>query len=343
MSHLLLARTDPFPKTVAILCSGPYRPLLAPKAQVSAAWVFSAVPAATAGLGRSIKGNRCSLDAVTKPKPVGDSAGSAVTQGLAAGGGCPLARGRKASRCQPVGKGLDLRALGRSPRLRQGDHNLLFASYHPRKLSGRGKLFLRASSCTGNSQQQGSESIWLLPVLCFLLICLPPHAEPPCPLLRAVTAARGADLVPLLWCAPVQPQPVEWALGQRRCRLAPLPCCALSPLVSPGEAGVVPTSDAASLVAHVEPVVQRGGMRWLPSVGKPVTNAHKLPGAVPGWVNPYPGCLSPLLHLLCPAQSSCRSEAGRGTPAVPEPRTKVAEDSLSCPAGEMSFPTRDSD
>lgn len=180
MSHLLLARTDPFPKTVAILCSGTYRTLLAPKAQVSAAWVFSAVPAATVGLGRSIKGSRCSLDAVTKPEPVGDSAGSAVTQGLAAGGGRPLARGRKASRCQPVGKGLDLRALGRSPRLRQGDHSLLFASYHPRKLSGRGKLFLRASSCTGNSQQQGSESIRLLPVLCFLLICLPPHAEPPC-------------------------------------------------------------------------------------------------------------------------------------------------------------------
>lgn len=218
ISRLLLARADPFPKTVAILCSGTYRTLLAPKAQVSAAWVFSAVPATTAGLGRSIKGNRCSLDAVTKPKPVGDSAGSAVTQGLAAGGARPLARGRKASRCQPVGKGLELRALGRSPRLRQGDHNLLFASHHPRKLSGRGKLFLRASSCTGNSQQQGSESIRLLPVLCFLLICLPPHAEPPCPLLCTV----AAGLVPLLWRIPVQPQPVEWALGPH-CHAVPCP------------------------------------------------------------------------------------------------------------------------
>lgn len=36
-------------------------------------------------------------------------------------------------------------------------------------------MFLGASSCTGNSQKQADESVWLLPVLCLLLICLPSH------------------------------------------------------------------------------------------------------------------------------------------------------------------------
>lgn len=96
-----------------------------------------------------------------------------VTRGLAGAGGCPLA--------QSAGMHLSTRLLERGwiyglltkvlefPKVAT-TFSLLLAIQ--RGCLG-GKLFLRASSCTGNSQQQASESAQLLPVLCLLLIRLP--------------------------------------------------------------------------------------------------------------------------------------------------------------------------
>lgn len=98
-----------------------------------------------------------------------------VTQGLAGRGGCPLA--------QSAGMCLGARLLERSwiygPLTKVLEFPKVATTFSLLLTIQRGclvgKLFLRASSCTGNSQQQASESVQLLLVLCLLLICLPSH------------------------------------------------------------------------------------------------------------------------------------------------------------------------
>lgn len=94
--------------------------------------------------------------------------------GLGGGGGCPLA--------QSAGMHLGARLLergwiyGLSTKVLEFPKVATAFSLLPTIRGGclgGGKLFLRASSCAGNSQQQANDSVRLLPVLCLLLICLP--------------------------------------------------------------------------------------------------------------------------------------------------------------------------
>lgn len=97
VSHLLLARAEPFPKTVVMLSPRMYRALVALNTCVSAALWLCPVPALLTERSRtwswfgSVEDNRCWLDVMTNPN-LGDSGTPlCVTQGLASGGGCPLA------------------------------------------------------------------------------------------------------------------------------------------------------------------------------------------------------------------------------------------------------------
>lgn len=75
VSHLLLAGTEPFPKTVVMLSPGKYRALLALNTRVSAASWLCPIPASLTGRSGtwswfgSIEDSRCCLDVMTKAEP----------------------------------------------------------------------------------------------------------------------------------------------------------------------------------------------------------------------------------------------------------------------------------
>lgn len=207
VSHLLLARTEPFPKTVVMLSPGKCRALLALNTRVSAApWLCPvraslAERSGTRSWFGSIEDNRCCLDVMTKLEPGRFRHSPVCDTGL--GQRRRLSSGRVQECASALGCRKGVGFTGSRPKSssspRWPQPSLCFISSEE-AVWGR-KWFIRASSCAGNPQQQADESVQLLPVLCLLLIRLPSLQEgcwcwfgtgAPVPLPCPVTAACGA-------------------------------------------------------------------------------------------------------------------------------------------------------
>ena len=183
VSHLLLARMEPFPQTAVVLSPGKYRALLLTlKTWVSAVWLFSPTPALLIVSSRTAElvwvhkrqqvlpgcGDKSQASWVIQEAP------PRVTWGLASGGGCPLA--------QSAGMCLGARLLEGGWIYRLSTKVLELpkvSTTFSLLLAFRGgclgvKLLLGASSCSGNSQQQADESVQ--PPACLVLVAnhLPP-------------------------------------------------------------------------------------------------------------------------------------------------------------------------